>query len=208
MIEISDYQPDWARQFLEIRNAIFPALSEITTQVEHVGSTSIQGLSAKPIIDIDVIIKSKSDFNLVKSNLQAIGYEYIGDQGVPGREAFRCRPDDIKHHLYVCEEGILALRNHITLRNHLRNNIEDRNRYGILKRELAKRFKDDIDAYVEGKTDFIIEILSKYGIEKLDEIRDVNRKVDEESYSLAQRLMEPDPNQLGIRECVLNSQTT
>ncbi|MDC0035121.1 GrpB family protein [Chloroflexi bacterium] len=179
MIEISDYQSEWQRQFLQIRNAILPALSEITTQIEHVGSTSVPGLPAKPIIDIDVVITSKSDFNSVKSKLEAMGYQYLGDQGVPYREAFRCRPEDINHHLYVCEDGILALQNHITLRDHLRKNVGDRNRYGILKRKLAKQFKNDIDAYVEGKTNFIIEILSKYGIKELDEIIEVNQKSDD-----------------------------
>ena len=179
MIEISDYRSDWPEHFLQIRDSILPALSEITFRVEHVGSTSVPGLCAKPIIDIDIIIESISDFNSVRSNLQAVGYQYLGNQGVPGREAFRNNSCDIKHHLYVCQDGVLALRNHITLRDHLRKNIEDRDRYGLLKRKLAKQFRNDIEAYIEGKTDFIIKILSKYGIEELDEIRNVNKKIDD-----------------------------
>ena len=176
MIEISDYQEDWGIQFLKIRKDLLSALSEITNKVEHVGSTSVEGLCAKPIIDIDVIIKSKADFEPVKSALLGIGYVHEGDLGIHGREAFRCSPGGVKHNLYVCLEGTLPLLNHLTLRDHLRGHSEDRKCYGILKKKLAKRFYDDIDAYVEGKTDFIISILSKYGIDKLDEIRNANKK--------------------------------
>ena len=90
MIEISDYRSDWPEHFLQIRDSILPALPEITFRVEHVGSTSVPGLCAKPIIDIDVIIESISDFNSVRSNLQAVGYQYLGNQGVPGRERDFC----------------------------------------------------------------------------------------------------------------------
>jgi GrpB-like predicted nucleotidyltransferase (UPF0157 family) len=176
MIEISDYQEDWKIRFIEIRKDLLSALSRITNKVEHVGSTSVEGLCAKPIIDIDVIIKRESDFEPVRSTLSKIGYVYEGDLGIHGREAFRCSPDAIKHNLYVCLEGTVALQNHLTLRDHLRSHSEDRNRYGILKRALAERFNDDIDAYVEGKTDFIIPILSKYGINNLDDIRNDNKK--------------------------------
>lgn len=176
MIEVLEYQPDWKLQFLKIKEVLLPAVFPITSQIEHVGSTSVAGLCAKPIIDIDIIIKSKNDFDSVRLKLLKIGYKHMGDQGISGREYFRSGPSDIKHHLYVCVEGTLALQNHLLLRNHLRGNEKDKERYGLLKKELSERYENDIDAYVEGKTEFIVQILSMYVINGLDEIRIANKK--------------------------------
>jgi len=176
LIEVLEYQPDWKLQFLKIKEVLLPAVFPITSQIEHVGSTSVSGLCAKPIIDIDIIIKSKNDFDFVRLKLLKIGYKHMGDQGISGREYFRSGPSDIKHHLYVCVEGTLALQNHLLLRNHLRGSEKDKERYGLLKKELSERYENNIDAYVEGKTEFIVQILSMYGINGLDEIRIANKK--------------------------------
>ena len=176
MIEVLEYQADWKLQFLRIREVLLPTVLPITSRIEHVGSTSVEGLCAKPIIDIDIIIKSKADFDSVRLKLMGIGYMHMGDQGISGREYFHSGPSDIKHHLYVCVEGTPALQNHLLLRNHLRGNEQDKERYGLLKKELSERYGNDVDSYVEGKTEFIVQILSLYLTNGLDEIRIANKK--------------------------------
>ena len=132
--------------------------------MEHVGSTAVEGLAAKPIIDADIVIEGMADLDEVCRRLDAAGYDFLGDRGIEMRFAFRCREPAFAHHLYVCIDGCLALRNHRILRQHLRHHEEDRLRYGELKRSLARRHPDDIDAYVRGKTAFITGILDDYGV--------------------------------------------
>lgn len=95
--------------------------------VEHVGSTSVEGMSAKPCIDIDVIIKDYSAFDIIVSRLEMIGYIYEGNLGIEDREAFKYfnKPHLRTHHLYVCPQKSEELYRHITFRDFLRNNVDD-----------------------------------------------------------------------------------
>src|SRR5262245_51865013 len=100
-------------------------LAGVAVTIEHVGSTAVPGLAAKPIIDMDVVIRSRSDLPAVITRLATLGYQHQGDLGIPDREAFRPPPGLPPHHLYVCLAGCAALRNHITLRDHLRSHPAD-----------------------------------------------------------------------------------
>ena len=108
---IEEFNTNWVKQFLQIKEVISKNLSKIIT-IEHVGSTSIDGMCAKPVIDIIIIIDNKDDFEINKKELELIGYYHNGDQGVPGREVFKRNKlsyheilDTISHHLYVCSKG-------------------------------------------------------------------------------------------------------
>jgi GrpB-like predicted nucleotidyltransferase (UPF0157 family) len=127
--------------------------------IEHVGSTAVPGLAAKPIIDIDTLLRSATDLPLVIARLASAGYEYQGDLGVAGREAFRTPPDEIPHHLYVCPPLSGEFRRHVAFRDYLRTHPEHANRYSPLKRELATRLSGDRDAYTQAKGDFVEEVL-------------------------------------------------
>ena len=144
--------------------------------MEHVGSTSVEGLAAKPIIDADIVIDDMGVLDEIRHRLEEAGYEYLGERGISERFAFRCKQPEFAHNLYVCVDGCLALRNHLSFRDHLRSHADDRRRYGELKRSLARRYPDDIDAYVRGKTAFITDILRNYGVgeEQLDIIEGQN----------------------------------
>ncbi len=125
-IVVEPFDEHWRLDFLKIQNELTDALGQLAISIEHVGSTSVQGLSAKPIIDIDVVIK---DYNALKdtiSALEKIGYQYEGDLGIPGREAFRYDGKDHlkKHHLYVCPADSPELKRHIAFRNYLRTHPE------------------------------------------------------------------------------------
>ena len=168
IIVVRDYSPSWKNDYLTLSSKIWPIVKEHAISIEHVGSTSVPGLAAKPVIDMDIIINDQSKFLDVKKKLKTIGYFHIGDQGVPGREAFDRNTQKIRHHLYVCLKDCIALKNHLILRDHLIQNERDRYRYSELKKSLAKQLVFDIDSYVEGKTSFIVSILNQYGITEED----------------------------------------
>ena len=145
----------------------------MSCQVQHVGSTSIPGMKAKPIIDIDVGLEKWDDFENTKSALASIGYEHEGDKGITGREAF-CRNgkahneilDSIDHHLYICSFDNDEYKRHIRFRDYLRNHDEARDRYNHIKEEiLAKVGPENRAGYVQMKEDnyrdFFEEIIGK-----------------------------------------------
>jgi len=149
----------------------------MAVNVEHVGSTAVQGLSGKPVIDACVVVASRGDVPGCIERLARIGYVHKGDLGVPDREAFR-RPDYLpRHHLYLSPRESLSLRNHLGFRDYLRSHPEAAREYGALKASLARRFPDDIDRYIVGKTEFVLRILGELGLNaaELGEIRRINQ---------------------------------
>ena len=103
---IEDYDPRWPRIFEILRSRIAAVLNELAIAIEHVGSTAVPGLAAKPIIDIDVLIRSSTDLPAVIRKLAGLGYEHRGHLGVSAREAFRAKPEVAQHHLYVCPPAV------------------------------------------------------------------------------------------------------
>jgi GrpB-like predicted nucleotidyltransferase (UPF0157 family) len=177
-ITVVDYDPAWPATFERLRAGIWPSIRDVATAVEHVGSTSVPGLAAKPVIDMTIVVPTAAAMETVIGRLAAIGYRHRGDLGVPGREAFDRPERTPDHHLYACVAGNEGLRNHLALRDHLRVDPSAARAYGSLKKELAARFTDDIDGYVEGKTEFILSILAGAGFlpDQIDRIRAINRK--------------------------------
>jgi len=175
-IAIVDYDSAWATHFDELRATIWPAVSRVALGIEHVGSTSVPGLAAKPVIDIDIVIASADHLRAAIDVLAAIGYTHRGDLGVPGRDAFDAPAGAREHNLYVCVDGCASLRNHLAVRDYLRRCPEAVAEYSDLKRGLAARHPRDIDAYIAGKTDFLCRILDKAGVPacQIDAIRRLN----------------------------------
>lgn len=163
---VEDYNPKWKDEFERIKDELNTVLSNKVISIEHVGSTSVKGLAAKPIIDIDIIISN--NFKEVKSLLESIGYIHEGNLGISGREAFAYKNKDhlMMHHLYVCNEDSQELHNHLTFRDYLRTHLEDKNRYSLIKKEMALKYPEDIDSYIEGKQPVILDIYRKCGLIK------------------------------------------
>src|SRR6201987_6275002 len=128
-ITIADYDSRWPQQFETLRSRIAAALGDLDIAIEHIGSTGVPGLAAKPVIDIDVLMRSDVEFPLVTNKLALLGYDHRGDLGVPGRQAFRTPPGGFPHHLYVCATDSQEYRRHIAFRNHLRTHPKDANTY-------------------------------------------------------------------------------
>ena len=160
-VVVVPYDRAWADEFAALRDRLRAALGSLAAGIEHVGSTAVPGLEAKPVIDVDVVIPHADDLDEVAEKLAPLGYTRLGDLGVVGREAFRAAADLPRHHLYVCASGAPALQAHLILRDVLRDDIELAREYGALKRALAERYRDDRDAYAEGKSGFIATVLRR-----------------------------------------------
>lgn len=176
-VRVVAYDPAWPDGFDTVRRRIRPAVADIALAIEHVGSTAVPGLPAKPVIDIDVVVPRAALADGIL-RLTDLGYEHRGDLGVPDREAFRPPPGPPRHHLYLCPADSRALANHLAVRDHLRRHRDDARAYGALKRRLARRYPDDMDAYVEGKTAFLLDILRRSGFDalELEAIEAMNRR--------------------------------
>jgi GrpB-like predicted nucleotidyltransferase (UPF0157 family) len=186
-VHVVAYDPQWPWIFEQIRAHVWPAVRDVAIDVEHVGSTSVPGLMAKPVIDACIVVASRSEVQVCIDRLAGIGYVHRGNLGVPEREAFR-RPDGLpRHHLYLSPRESLSLRNHLGFRDYLRSHPEAAREYGELKASLARRFPADIDSYIVGKTDFVLRILGEIGFseEELAAIRRINQR---------DNLVRPDPS--------------
>lgn len=171
------YDPNWPSVFGELRSFIWPAVSDIATGIEHVGSTAVPGLRAKPVIDACIVVESRELVKPAIERVERLGYVHRGTLGVPDREAFG-RPDHLpRHHLYLSPSGAMSLKNQIGVRDYLRAHPDVAREYGQLKTDLARRFPDDIDAYIDGKTEFILGILRTIGLSEteISAIRELNR---------------------------------
>ena len=153
-------------------------MADFASAIEHVGSTSVPGQAAKPVIDLSVVVAREADVPVAIGRLATLGYVHRGTLGVEGREAFD-RPDGRPaHNLYVCPTGSLGLVNQLAVRDYLRTHPETAQAYGELKKRLAKQFPHEMESYVHGKTDFILAILREAGLppERLQAIERANRK--------------------------------
>ncbi|WP_128895286.1 GrpB family protein [Longirhabdus pacifica] len=165
-VVVLPYDETWIAEFEKIKQELLPVIGDLITGIEHVGSTSVVGLAAKPIIDIDVIIPNYDCFSSLIECLNGIGYQHEGDLGIKGREAFKYNNKDhlMKHHLYVCPENSQELKKHIAFRDFLQTHSKEREMYGMIKLEGAKLFPDNIEKYIGHKQRYIEEIYFKCNI--------------------------------------------
>lgn len=167
-VVVVPYNEQWKTYFETIKQYLLTAINAEIIGIEHIGSTSVEGLSAKPIIDIDIVIKDYSVFDTVVEKLATLGYIYEGNLGIKDREAFDYKGDTElpKHHLYICPEFSAELHRHIIFRDYLKNNPEAVLKYSKVKEEGAKLFPDSIDDYIAYKSPCIEEIYRKCGLNK------------------------------------------
>ena len=159
------YDPSWPETFAALRAVYLHALGEAALAVEHVGSTAVPGLSAKPIIDVDIVIAPHLGLSRIAQPLARLGYRHAGCQGIPGRDAFKRDESDVPrdgsgrswpaHHLYACAHDANELRRHLAFRDWLRTRPEHAADYAALKQRLAALHPHDRERYCEAKTDFI-----------------------------------------------------
>lgn len=175
-IEIYEYDEQWSTTFLSLKQVLENVLEDLIIGIEHVGSTSVKGLGAKPILDIDVVIEDYSVLPEVIIKLEMVGYYHQENWSFKGREAFGRKDASVpwdgkrtswmEHHLYVCNKDSEELARHLAFRDYLRNNPNAVIEYEQLKKDLAKNAKDRTE-YTLGKTTFINEILN-FSLNKFD----------------------------------------
>ena len=170
---IQAYQNSWVKDFNDISKVIHEALIGLKVSIEHIGSTAIPNLAAKPIIDIDVVYDKNSDIDIIKRRLENIGYYHNGNQGIPNRDVFkRLKMSDkhavldvIVHHLYVCSKDSEELQKHILFRDYLIAHEKARIQYQNLKFAIAEEAHQDRKKYAELKEvkarKFIMGIIEK-----------------------------------------------
>ena len=164
-IEVLPYDEKWKQAFLDIKAELEPALGSLALSIEHVGSTSVEGLAAKPIIDIDVVV-GKGDVEAAIKALALIGYNHEGNCGIEGREAFKYSGKEhlMNHHLYVCPEDSRELKRHVSFRDYLRSHPQAVREYSLIKEEAARLYPSDIDSYINHKSPVIERIYKELGL--------------------------------------------
>ena len=158
---VIDYDPQWPRTFEALSATIWPAVRDIALRIEHVGSTSVPGLAAKPIIDMDVVVARVCDVAAAVAAIESLGYENLGGLGIPERVALLEPQGMPQHHLYVVWEGNAAHRNHTYFRDYLRRHPDDCERYAARKREVQHLYLTSREDYTVAKGDIVTDILDK-----------------------------------------------
>jgi len=174
-VVIVDYDPRWPALYEEEKDRIVAASGPVVLAIEHIGSTAVPGLAAKPVIDIMVGIQTLDEAPALYDPLAAIGYEYAPEfeELIPERRFFRKGPAEFRtHHLHVVEFGDDFWVRHLLFREYLRRHAEAAHNYAQLKRKLAAQYGGNRQGYTEAKTDFIrgIEFLARADAELAGEL--------------------------------------
>ena len=161
VVRLAPYDPAWAAAFdaeaARIRGTLGPSLP---LDVEHMGSTGVPGLAAKPVLDILAGYPPGADAAAYVAALVRTGYTHRGEQGIPGREFFR-RGEPRAYHVHLAVRGGAFWRDHLAFRDALRADAALRDAYAALKHDLARRFPRDREAYTDGKTAFVRDVLAR-----------------------------------------------
>jgi GrpB-like predicted nucleotidyltransferase (UPF0157 family) len=168
-IVVVDYDPTWPRLYEEEHTRIVSLIGDFLEEIHHVGSTSIPGLAAKPVIDILAIVSTLHMVERCVKPLARIDYAYFDENGIPGRHYFR-KPSDISfqqhtHHLHMMTREHEQVRAMLDFRDYLRVHPESLREYQDLKRELAVRYRTDRNLYTDAKASLVTSILHSAGKE-------------------------------------------
>lgn len=156
-VVIAEPDPRWRDAFLSERERLTTALGEGAVRIEHIGSTAVPGLAAKPVIDVMVAVRVLGPPDRYLRHVAPLGYRHqpIGSEA----RLFFVKGAPRTHHLHIVKEGGEEMRRHLLFRDRLIACPQLADEYMALKRELARRFRDDRDAYVRGKSDFIAKAI-------------------------------------------------
>lgn len=158
---VREYDPRWAEEFRREEVLLRRTLGTLVSGIEHIGSTAVPGLAAKPVLDIAVALADRSMFAEARRRLGSCGYEYRGDLGSEGGHVFARGPESGRtHYLHVHDAGSDEWRNYLAFRDELRRDRARRDEYAALKKDLARRFPSDRRSYLAGKAAFIQETLA------------------------------------------------
>jgi GrpB-like predicted nucleotidyltransferase (UPF0157 family) len=158
VVRLAPYTEEWKRLFEDERSVLRAAIGQYVLDIQHVGSTSIPGMVAKPIIDIGIAVASFEEAKVCILPIEQLGYEYRGEHGIPRRHYF-IKGDPRTHHVHINEIDSRDWENQVLFRDYLIQRPEFAEEYAALKAELAQRYPTDRDAYLDGKAFFINRVL-------------------------------------------------
>jgi GrpB-like predicted nucleotidyltransferase (UPF0157 family) len=158
-LKLSPHREEWHELFAAEAHQLISAARKYALAVEHIGSTAICGIAAKPIIDIALAVREIADVEQIIRPFENLGYIYCGENGIPSRHYFRKGSPLRTHHLHVVRIESDFWRNHLLFRDYLRAHPQIAAQYENLKRELAQTHRENRETYTEGKTEFIENVL-------------------------------------------------
>jgi GrpB-like predicted nucleotidyltransferase (UPF0157 family) len=160
-VEVVPFNENWSVMFEEEERKINNVFGNEIVAIYHIGSTSIPGMYAKPIIDILVEVKDIESVDNYNEQMSALGYRALGEHGISGRRFFRKGEVERTHHVHVFETGSEHITRHLAFKEYMIAHPKEAKAYSELKQRLAKQFPTDIEAYIEGKDPFIKEMEKK-----------------------------------------------
>ena len=153
---VTDYSKAWPAMFEEEAKLIREILSDNCLAIYHIGSTSVPGLKATPVIDIMPVVEGLSRVDADASEFEKIGYEYLGEFGISGRRYLRKGGDERTHQIHIFSlYSQHDVTRHLAVRDYLRAHKKEADEYGRLKQSLALKYPYDIESYCDGKNDFV-----------------------------------------------------
>ena len=158
-ITVLNYDPEWPLKYMRERDKITEILKDNCISIYHIGSTSVPGLAAKPIIDIMVAVRSLERVDMAAEKFADIGYEYLGEFGISGRRYLRKGGDERTHQIHIFQaDDWNNIGRHLAFRDYMRTHEKERDEYAKIKKDLAQKFPYDIDGYCKGKENFVREM--------------------------------------------------
>ncbi|QDT96042.1 dephospho-CoA kinase/protein folding accessory domain-containing protein [Gimesia aquarii] len=159
-IIIAEYTTAWQEMFVTESLCLNNALESVLISIHHIGSTSIPGLAAKPTIDMLAVVQSLNELDTLNHVMSDLGYVAKGELGIVGRRFFAKGSDDHRtHHVHAYEEGHPEIESHLDFRDYLRSHPDQVSCYAELKSKLSEQHRNDVEAYIEGKSSFIEETI-------------------------------------------------
>lgn len=160
-IVVMPYDPSWKNEFIRIGSKIREKLKNTAIRIDHIGSTSIEGLDTKPIVDIQISVHSLEPVDLYKLRLEEIGFIHRSDNPDLTKRYFREMPGGKRTHIHVRESGSWSEQFALLFRDYLRVTPEDCRKYAETKYKLMEMYKHERERYVEGKEPIIWEIMNR-----------------------------------------------
>jgi GrpB-like predicted nucleotidyltransferase (UPF0157 family) len=157
-VRLAPYSSEWPKLFDKEKKLLRSLIGKYVIDIQHIGSTAIPGMMAKPIIDIGIAIAQFEEGERCIKPIESLGYQYKGENGIPKRHYF-AKGVPRTHHIHMLEIDSDEWKKHIAFRDFLRGNEEMAGKYAQLKRRLAEEFKTDRLAYTEGKSEFVNTVL-------------------------------------------------
>jgi GrpB-like predicted nucleotidyltransferase (UPF0157 family) len=159
-VEVVPHDPQWRDAFEAEAKHVVAALGENVVAIHHIGSTAIPNIYAKPVIDLLVEVRDITEVDGQSSAMESLGYEVMGEYGIPGRRYFRKdNQEGIRtHHIHAFEAGSAEVERHLAFRDYMIAHHGDAQRYSELKKKLAEEHPQSIDGYMDGKDSFIKEM--------------------------------------------------